>query len=64
MRALPLGVHDLGSLGLEQGPSSDKLLAAVPNFRQAVAEFQPEIVLAGPVHDGAFIAANAGLGCR
>ena len=64
VRALPHAVHDFGCLGLGPSPSTDELLAVAPVFQQRAAEFLPEIVLAGPVHDGAFVAANAGLQCR
>lgn len=62
-RVLPHGARDLGNLGLDSKPSTDELLAAVSRFRQKAAEFLPDLVLAGPAHDGAFVAANAGLGC-
>ena len=61
---LPKGVVDLGCLGLDSKPSTAELLSVVPKFQRMAAEFAPEIVFAGPVHDGAYVAAKAGLPCR
>jgi hypothetical protein len=63
-RGLPQGTCNFGDLGLDSNPSTDELLAAASRFRQKAAEFQPDLVLAGPAHDGAFVAAKAGLRCR
>lgn len=63
-RVLPQGARDFGNLGLDSKPSTGELLAAASSFREMAAEFLPDLVLAGPVHDGAFVAAHAGLGCR
>lgn len=56
---LPQGIHDFGSLDLDSAPSTDNLLSAVPKLRQTIAEFLPDIVLAGPIHDGAFLMVKA-----
>jgi len=60
---IPDGARHLVWLGLRPKPSTDELRVAAANLRPAVVNFQPEIVLAGPVHDGGFVAAQAALPC-
>jgi glycosyltransferase involved in cell wall biosynthesis len=58
---MPKGVSNLGHLGLLPGCSTVDLDAALVSFRRLALQFDPETVLAGPVHDSGYLLARAGL---
>lgn len=63
LREVPQGVRQLGSLGIQPKPSTAALLERVGAFREIVEGFQPDVILAGPVHDCAFITFKASIRC-
>jgi glycosyltransferase involved in cell wall biosynthesis len=54
-------VQNLGGLGLGTGPKTSELDEALEPFRCLVNAFDPDLVMAGPVHDCGYLAVKAGL---
>jgi glycosyltransferase involved in cell wall biosynthesis len=59
--SIPAGVKVLGHLGMPDDPSGAQLDAAVAAFERISSRFSPDLVLAGPLSDCGYIAANAKL---
>lgn len=62
-RRLPAGVSDQGSLSLERDAITGAIEGVAPAFKQVVDRFRPSVILAGPLHDVAFLVAKAGVSC-
>jgi glycosyltransferase involved in cell wall biosynthesis len=55
------GGRILGAFGLPPAPSTEQLDALAVAFRELVRGYAPDVVIAGPLADCAYIAAKAGL---
>jgi glycosyltransferase involved in cell wall biosynthesis len=60
---VPSGVEDLGDLGFSGDTIALELDRMIPAVRQLVANFAPTVMLAGPLTDAAYLAAQANVGC-
>ena len=60
--AEPAGTRHIGSLGVQANASTGELRRAIPLLGSMARQFQPDIVIAGPIHDCAYLAYEADLG--
>ncbi|MGC4073529.1 MAG: glycosyltransferase family 4 protein [Nibricoccus sp.] len=56
---VPAGIHKLGSLGLVPSVTTDDLDSSLHKYTGILEDFVPDIVLAGPLTDCAYIAAGS-----